>query len=123
MLNKIIIAVCAVIIAVSGSEASAQSKVSKRKQTISKTQSVRIKLTERGYEPASFRLKKGIPARITFIRQTNDDCGEEIVFPAYKIQRKLPLNQPVTISLTPRRAGTFDFTCGMDMLRGKLIVQ
>jgi len=35
----------------------------------------------------------------------------------------LPLNQPVTIALTPRRAGTFDFACGMDMLRGKLIVQ
>lgn len=124
MLNKIIIAACAVIIiAISGSAASAQRTINKRKQTGSKTQSVRIDLTVKGYEPSSFSLKKGIPARITFIRRTADECGEEVVIPAYNVRRKLPLNRPVTISLTPRKAGTFDFACGMDMLHGKLIVQ
>lgn len=86
-------------------------------------QNIRISVTERGYQPESFKLKKGIPARVTFIRKTEDDCGKEVVFPAYNIKRILPLNTPVTIRFTPRRSGSFSFVCGMDMLGGKFIVQ
>ena len=87
------------------------------------SQSVRVNLTESGYRPSSFRLRKGVPARVTFVRRTDATCGQEIVLPAYGIRRDLPLNQPVTIAFTPRKTGTFNFTCGMDMLRGKIIVR
>ena len=87
-----------------------------------KMQSVRIVLDRRGYEPSEFRLRKGIPARVTFLRKTNDECGEVVVIPAYGIRRNLPLNQPVTVQFTPTRTGTFDFACGMDMLHGQIIV-
>lgn len=124
MKNKIIIiAVFAIIFAISGIEANAQRTVKTKKQTTRKVQNIRINLTENGYSPASFRLKKGIPARITFVRKTEDDCGKEVVIPAYGIRRRLPLNKPVTVSFTPRKAGTFGFACGMDMLSGKIIVQ
>lgn len=124
MRNKIIIiAVFAFIFAVSGLDASAQRTSKTQKRTAQKVQRVRINVTERGYQPTSFRLKKNIPARITFVRKTEDECGKEIVFPAYNIRRELPLNTPVTISFTPRKAGSFSFVCGMDMMRGKVIVQ
>ena len=32
------------------------------------------------------------------------------------------LNESVTLTITPRRTGTFNFTCGMHMMRGKIIV-
>ena len=124
MKNKTIIAALfAVVIAIFSSSVNAQRTFKTQKQQTRKIQSVRINLTERGYQPSSFRLKKGVPARVTFVRKTADECGEEIVFPAYNIRRTLPLNEAVTIRFTPRKAGTFSFACGMNMLHGKLIVR
>jgi len=54
---------------------------------------------------------------------TEQTCGTEIVIPAYKINRPLPLNVPVVVRSTPRKSGRYKFTCGMDMLRGALVVK
>lgn len=122
--KTILIAVCAVLLAIFSLSVDAQRRTTKTpKQPSRKIQSVRINLTEEGYQPSNFRLKKGVPARVTFVRQTEDECGREIVIAAYNIRRTLPLNTPVTVSFTPKKSGTFNFACGMDMLRGKLIVQ
>jgi plastocyanin domain-containing protein len=75
------------------------------------------------YHPASFRFKRGIPARLTIIRKSADECGEEIIFPAYGIRRRLPLNKAVIVNFIPRKKGSFGFMCGMDMMYGKIIVQ
>ncbi len=87
------------------------------------TQSVTIKLTQEGYQPDMLKLQRDIPARLTFVRQTDNSCGKELVIPEYGIRRALPLNEPVIVEFTPRKSGEFAFTCGMGMLRGKLIVQ
>lgn len=86
-------------------------------------QSVEIRLTNDGYQPISFELKRDLPARVTFVRESKVTCGTEVVIPEYKIKRALPLNEPVVLEFTPHRSGEFAFTCGMGMLRGKLIVQ
>ena len=91
-------------------------------QTKKKTQAVTVNLTRRGYVPETFRLRLGIPARVTFIRKTEDDCGQVVVIPAFGIRRDLPLNKPVTVRFTPKRGGRFGFACGMDMMRGEFIV-
>jgi plastocyanin domain-containing protein len=85
-------------------------------------QKVTIRLGTSGYRPSSFTLKKGVPATLTFIRTTDKTCGKQIVLPAFGITEDLPLNEPVNITVTPGRRGTFTFTCGMHMLRGKIIV-
>lgn len=92
-------------------------------QNASKAQSVKVELGENGYQPRSFTLKKGVPARVTFVRRIEETCGKEIAIPAYNIRRDLPLNKPVTVEFTPTKAGEFNFTCGMGMLRGTVIVQ
>jgi multidrug efflux pump subunit AcrA (membrane-fusion protein) len=85
-------------------------------------QSVTVTLNEKGYEPQSFKLKQDVPARVTFVRKVEGTCGTEVVLEEYKIKRELPLNQPVVVEFTPTKTGEFKFACGMDMLRGKLIV-
>ena len=40
----------------------------------------------------------------------------------YGIKRELPLNESVTVEFTPRK-GEFTFACGMNMVKGKLIVE
>ena len=76
-----------------------------------------------GYDPGEVRLKKGIPARLVFDRRETSSCSEEVVFPDFGIRKFLPAFQKTTVELRPDRAGSFDFTCGMSMLRGKLIVE
>jgi multidrug efflux pump subunit AcrA (membrane-fusion protein) len=87
------------------------------------TQSVTVTLSEKGYLPESFKLRKGVPARVTFVRKVEATCGTEIVLAEFNIKRELPLNQPVVVEFTPSKTGEFKFACGMDMLRGKIIVQ
>jgi hypothetical protein len=88
-----------------------------------KAQTARVVLTEQGYKPDSIRLRRGIPARITFLRQAEGSCGTEIVLPEQGVKRALPLNKPVVVAFTPNKSGEFSFTCGMGMLRGKIVVQ
>jgi plastocyanin domain-containing protein len=87
------------------------------------TQSVTVTLNAQGYQPESFSLRQGIPARITFVRKVESSCGTEIVLADYNIKRELPLNQSVVVEFTPAKIGEFKFACGMDMLRGKIIVR
>ncbi len=88
-----------------------------------KVQTAKIKITARGYAPTAFKLRKGIPARVTFLRTTDATCVKEIVLPDFNIRRALPLNQPVVVEFTPKQRGAFTFACGMNMMRGELIVQ
>jgi RND family efflux transporter MFP subunit len=92
-------------------------------ETRSNVQDAKVLVTEKGYEPAKLTLRAHAPARITFIRTTDQTCGTEVVFPSLDIRRPLPLNQPVAIEFTPGASGEIGFVCGMNMLRGTVVVQ
>lgn len=76
-----------------------------------------------GYDPAEVHLKKGVPARLVFDRRETSSCSEEVVFPDFGVRKFLPAFQKTTVELRPETAGSFEFTCGMSMLRGKLVVE
>ena len=76
-----------------------------------------------GYTPAVVHAKEGTPLRLIFDRQETSSCSEEIVIGDFGIKRFLPAFQKTVVELTPDRAGRFDFTCGMGMLHGTLIVE
>jgi thiol-disulfide isomerase/thioredoxin len=97
-------------------------KASASKKPSQKVQTRTIIVNSEGYQPSAIRLLRGVPARLTFMRKTNNSCGTEVVIPAYKINRPLPLNVPVVVEFTPNRSGRFKFTCGMDMFRGSILV-
>lgn len=101
----------------------ADASAQKRRSARPASQSVRVEITKLGYEPASITLKRGVPARITFLRTTDSTCAKEVVFADFGVNRPLPLNEEVLITFTPSRSGEFAFTCGMNMHRGKLLVR
>jgi plastocyanin domain-containing protein len=76
-----------------------------------------------GYSPAVIRTPAGKPIRLVFDRQENSSCSEEVVFPDFGVKRFLPENEKTTIEITPPAAGTYEFTCGMGMLHGRLIAE
>lgn len=76
-----------------------------------------------GYDPATIRVKAGAPVRLVFDRQESSGCSEEIVFGDFGVRRFLPAHQQTAVEITPARPGTYEFTCGMSMLRGRLIAE
>jgi plastocyanin domain-containing protein len=76
-----------------------------------------------GYDPAQVRVRAGTPVRLVFDRQETSGCSEEVVIPEFGIRRFLPAHQKTAVEITPREAGSYEFTCGMGMLRARLIVE
>jgi plastocyanin domain-containing protein len=91
-------------------------------QQAEQAQTAKVVITKNGFEPGSLKLKVNVPAKVTFVRTTNDTCATSVVISEYKIKKDLPLNQPVVVEFKPTTTGDFAFVCGMFMLKGELIV-
>ena len=76
-----------------------------------------------GYDPDVLVVEAGRPVRIEFQRNETADCSEEVVFGDFGIRKKLPAFQTTPVEFTPERPGEYTFTCGMSMMRGKLVVE
>jgi plastocyanin domain-containing protein len=76
-----------------------------------------------GYSPDVIEVERGKPVQLHFYRDEEASCSEEILFPDFQIRRELPAYQTTLIELLPQHAGRFEFTCGMGMLRGSLLVK
>ena len=76
-----------------------------------------------GYAPDVVVVRKGSPVRLNFRREETASCSEQVVFSDFDIVRDLPPFQTTAIEFTPDRTGEFTWTCGMNMMRGKLIVE
>jgi plastocyanin domain-containing protein len=85
-------------------------------------QEIRV-LVKGGYSPDLIVVEKGRPVRLDFYRDETASCSDTVVFGDFGISRPLPAFRTTAVEFTPDRAGEFTFTCGMGMLRGKLIVE
>ena len=72
---------------------------------------------------AERQSKEGAPLRLVFDRQETSSCSEEVVIGDFGVRKFLPAFQKTVVELTPDHAGRFDFTCGMGMLHGTLVVE
>ena len=87
-------------------------------------QVVAITIGSRGFEPAQIELKAGVQARLVFTRQTEQTCATNVQIPDLGVPTtELPMDKAVAITVTPKENGTFTFACGMDMIKGTLLVR
>ena len=83
-----------------------------------------VKITVKGgYTPDLIVVKQGRPVLLDFYRDETASCSEEVIFGDFGIARPLPAFKTTPIEFTPDKVGEFTFTCGMNMLRGKLVVE
>lgn len=75
-----------------------------------------------GYDPDVIVVKQGKPVRLDFYRDETASCSEQVVFGDFGIAKDLPAYRTTSIMLMPEKTGEFTFACGMNMMRGKLIV-
>ncbi|WP_303310859.1 cupredoxin domain-containing protein [Hymenobacter sp. BT730] len=76
-----------------------------------------------GYSPDVIEVERGKPVQLSFYRDEENTCSEEVLFPDFRIRRDLPAFKTTLIELLPEKPGTYPFTCGMGMLRGSLVVK
>jgi plastocyanin domain-containing protein len=92
--------------------------------TVGESGAQEVKITVKGgYAPDVIVVKQGRPVRLDFYRDETATCSEQVVFGDFGIARDLPAFKTTTIELTPEKTGEFTFTCGMNMIRGKLVVE
>lgn len=86
---------------------------------------IELAVSNQGFQPARIRGRPG--ESITLVvryDKSAGECGREVVLPAQKVRVALSEQQPTEIALTlPRDKGEVGFTCGMDMLRGAIVVE
>ena len=75
-----------------------------------------------GYSPDVIEVKKGQAVQLNFYRDEDSSCSEELLMPDFSIRRELPAFQTTAVEFLPQQPGRFEFTCGMHMLRGSLVV-
>jgi len=94
-----------------------------RKVTASRAQPIEIHVKDGVYTPAHIETKKGETIRLRFVREDPDPCAAKVIFNSLNKSLELPLNGTAEIELHPEEAGEIDFTCEMQMYRGRLSVR
>ena len=83
-----------------------------------------IKVTVKGeYSPDRIVVKKGRPVRLLFYREDDSECSAQVVIPDLNVKQDLALKKDTTVTFVPEKEGEFTFACGMDMMKGKLVVE
>ena len=80
-------------------------------------------LVKGGYTPDVLVVHHGKPVRFNFRREETAACSEMVIFIDFGKSAHLPTGETVPIEFLPEKAGEYEFTCQMGMLRGKLIVE
>ena len=88
-----------------------------------KEQVITIDVTPDGWVVSNSKLKAGVPVKLIVTRKTDETCAKAIILEEPKIERKLPLNKPQTITFTPTKSGDIHYMCGMHMMNGILHVE
>ena len=80
-------------------------------------------LVKGGYTPDIIVVQHGKPVRLNFRLEETAACSEMVIMADFGKSAKLPEGETVPIEFLPEKAGEYEFTCQMGMLRGKLVVE
>ncbi len=76
-----------------------------------------------GYKPESITLKQGVPAELSFTRTNAQGCLDVVHSKSLNFEQELPLNETKTVTIDTTKTGEFEFSCGMDMFHGKVVIE
>jgi plastocyanin domain-containing protein len=86
-----------------------------------KGETIAMAVTEKGFEPAAVKVKKGEPVTLVITRKTDATCAKEIVIDEHKVHTKLPLNKAIKVTFTPSKSGELKYGCAMDKMIGGVL--
>jgi plastocyanin domain-containing protein len=87
---------------------------------------IEIAVTTSGFDPGNISVPAQKPVTLVFTRKTDRTCAKSVVLSlgdGKKLERELPLDTPVALAVTFPKAGQLTYACGMDMIKGVIVVQ
>jgi len=105
-------------VVITGAAADGNKKTSPRR--------IDITVTENGFEPSKVTVKQGEEVTLAFKRTTDKTCATEVVLHVNEkdtVEKQLPLNEVVPVTVTFSKAGELGYACGMNMYKGVIVVQ
>src|SRR5579883_2451788 len=94
----------------------------KKEKTVVAAGSIDV-LVKGGYSPSNISVPVNKTTTLNFLRKDPSTCLEEVVLPDFKIRKFLPMNKTVSIDVIPKKEGTYEIVCGMNMFHGKIIAK
>lgn len=93
--------------------------------TPEKPRDVDIKVSNLGYTPPSVSGRPGETLRLVFHYEPSaGECGREVSLPKDNVRVTLTDKQPVAVTTKlPATPGEVEWSCGMNMLHGKIVVE
>lgn len=85
-------------------------------------QSIVVKVTKKGFEPARIKVKAGEKVTLNITREVKVTCATKVTVPSHSIEKSLPLGKMVSVELTPAKKGEIAFGCAMNHMLGGVIV-
>lgn len=83
----------------------------------------KITIGKDGFAPGEITLNRNAFQKLAFLRVDAENCADEIMIKDLNIRKKLPVGEVVVIDIPQETTGVLNFACGMDMYRGKVIIQ
>lgn len=83
----------------------------------------KIVVSKDGFTPQEITYQKGQPLKLAFVRIDEENCGNEVVFKDLNIKKNLPVGEVVTVDIPTGTDGEINFSCGMNMMKGKIIIR
>jgi plastocyanin domain-containing protein len=74
---------------------------------------LRIRITQRGYEPARLEIPADRSVMLAFTREESPSCGAEVVFPSLGLRRAIPFGETVLVEVPAQPKSELTFSCGM----------
>ena len=86
---------------------------------------VEVTVSNQGFTPPRVVGRPGEDLTLSFrYEKSAGECGREVVLPSQNIKKTLTEEKPTEIALhLPQEKGEVTFTCGMNMLRGAIVVE
>jgi plastocyanin domain-containing protein len=83
---------------------------------------VALAVTTEGFVPDTVPLKVDEPVVLVVTRTTDETCATELRIEGTEVRQALPLDHPVEVAYTARKAGKVKFGCAMEMMVSGVLV-
>lgn len=90
--------------------------------TTNGVQEVTISILNNGYHPNRFKVKKGVPVKLTLQSKDAYSCALSFVFKDFGINTFLKATDTKVFTFTPEKPGKYQFACSMGMYTGVMEV-
>src|SRR5512134_974038 len=98
-------------------------KLSPQKPQHASAQTVNVLVNNGKYSPSVINVKAKRMVHLNFKLGKNPGCGDTVVIKGFNIKKKLAKGKTTTVMFTPTKPGRYAFTCGMNMMKGTIVVK